>query len=91
MEKVLKYFLENGKSSCASGVHSELQARVINTANRYLNNIIRLTVTKIEIFENVVTIDEYFFLVVYFIDEIMRITHTKIQSNILHIVRSRTL
>ena len=42
------------------GIHSKLQARVKNIANRNLNNIIRLTATTSEIFENVVTVVEYF-------------------------------
>ena len=73
------------------GVHSKLQDRVKNTANRNFNNIIGLTVTKTEIFENVVTVYAYFFLVMHLIDDIIRITHAKFQAKILHIVGSRTL
>ena len=43
------------------GVYPKLQDRMKNTANRNLNNIMGLTVSKTEIFENVVTVDEYFF------------------------------
>ena len=72
------------------GIHSKLQARVKNTAKTNLNSIIRLTVTMSEIFQNIVTVVEYF-PVVYFIDEIMRITHVKFQAKILHIVGNRAL
>ena len=68
-----------------SGVHSKLQVMGKNTSNRDLGNMIGLTVTKSEIFEKVVTVDD-FFLVIYFIDEIMRITHAKFQEKILNIV-----
>ena len=42
-------------------VHSKLQARGKYTNRNLSNNIIRLDVTKTEIFEKVVNLDEYFF------------------------------
>ena len=69
-----------------------------NTSDRNLNRITRLTVTKNEIFEKVVTVYTYSFLVIYSIDEIMRITHAKFHVKILdfgnppqNIVRSKAL
>ena len=45
---------------------------------------------KNEIFENVGTVDEYFFAI-YFIDEITRITHAKFQAKCLNVVGDRAL
>ena len=48
-------------------------------------------VTKTEKFEKVVNADEYFIFVIYFIEEIVRISFAKFQAKILNIVVSRTL
>ena len=47
-----------------------------------------VTVIRTEIFEKVVTVDEYFSRH-YFIDEIMKITTAKFQAKILNIFGSR--
>ena len=64
----------------ASGVPSQ------NTSNRHLNRIIGLTVTKTEIFEKVVTVDDFF----YFMED-MRIALVRFQAKILNITRGRRL
>ena len=48
------------KSVFASGDPFQASSQGENTSNRNLNIIIRLAVTKTEIFENDVTVDEYF-------------------------------
>ena len=44
-----------------------------------------------ESLEKVVTVDEYFFLSIYLIDEIVKITHAKFQAKIVEILGSRAL
>ena len=58
-------------------------------SNRHLNPIIRLIVRETEIFDKVVTVDEYFF-VLYIIEEIMWITLAEFQAKILNVVGSTT-
>ena len=55
---------------------------------RNLNRIIRLTSAKTEMFEKVVQVDGIF-LVIYFIDEIIRTTHANFQAKIFNTVGSR--
>ena len=63
-----------------------------NTSNRNLNNRIMLTATKAEIVKKKKQSPSMnIFLVMYFIDDIMRITHAKFQAKILHIMGSRAL